>query len=180
MGSISASQNGTLGFGINTAYSFSLSDVPNANEFTGLYDQYMISSVKVVFRPLVNQLVGGQPNMGTTAFVGYPAFHTVLDYDDAIAPGNLATMLQYQTLRMSNSNRTHTRVLRPKFSTKTFQSTIIDAFRPATGFIDATYPTVPHYGMKVFMEAPAVVAGTSSSCTYQVYATYTLKFKNVR
>lgn len=136
--------------------------------------------VKVVFRPLVNQLVAGQPNMGTTSATGFPPLMTAIDYDDNSAPANTGVIMQYQSMKMTNSNRTHTRTLRPKMSQPVYLTSLVTGYRPTTGYIDCSYDTVPHYGLKVFADGPLVVPTTSSSMTYQVFMTYYLSFKNVR
>lgn len=175
-----ASSNGTTSTGINAGLSFKLNDVPNASEFLNLYDMYKISAVKLVFRPTVNQVVEGVPNAGTQFGTGFYPFNSVIDYDDDIAPGSSTTMLQYQTLRTSSAGRIHTRTVRPKFSTRVFQTALADGFKPSTGWIDNNQPDVPHYGMKIYMDPPPVIPGASSSLMYTVYATYYLKFKSVR
>lgn len=180
LGQLTAFQDGNItSIGIQAGYSFQLDQVPQFTEFTQLYDQYKLSMVKLELRPTVTDMVG-VPNQGFTAASGFYPLRTVIDYDDAQAPPNEPFMFQYQNMRTTQPTRVHTRVVRPKFSTRAYATALSDGFRPSTGFIDCNQPSVPHYGLKVWMDPPPLVASTRSTLTYNVYATYYLKFKNVR
>lgn len=181
VGTVTASQDGLVGTGIAQGYVFQLNDVPNANEFTVLYDQYMLTAVKVTFRPMVNQVVAGAPNTGYSGVSGFPPLNSVIDYDDNAAPPALSTVLQYQNLRTTNPNRTHTRLVRPRMLGTALSAAATQLpVLPKRAWIDCNVPNILHYGLKVFMDAPPVVAGANSSMSYQVYMTYYIKFKNVR
>lgn len=136
--------------------------------------------VKIAFVPLANQTIVAAPNSGAPVANGFYPLYSAIDYDDSLAPGSLATIQQYQTLKFTPGNRYHSRTIRPKFASRVFQTAVADAFRPSTGFIDCNQPDVPHYGLKVFMQPPPAVTGSSGGITYQVQMTYYVKFKNVR
>lgn len=164
---------------ILAAYDFKLNALPQQSTLTSLYDQYKINKVVLTFRPRTG-MVTTEPGNSFQFIQGYSPLMTVIDYDDATSPVNEAEMLEYQTLKMTQPSKVHKRVLRPKFASQVYASPISSGYKPSTGFIDCTNPAVPHYGVKVLMNAPVATAGTASAFSYDVYATYYVAFKNVR
>lgn len=173
----------TDSFGIKTnalqAFQFALSNVPNNTEFTSLYDQYCIKAVKVQIRPkhssdeLITQGGAAFPS-GNTGLLA-----SILDYDDGTNPADLNTMLQYQNFKETRTYQLHTRYFKPKVSDALHRSgTTASAYSPKSNqWIDCTTADVLHYGIKIFVEAPAMPS-TRIEC--DILTTYYLAFKNVR
>jgi len=138
---------------------FSLDQMPNYTEFTQLYDQYKIRKVKVEW---VNQRsvntdsytfsivdpTTGIVTGGTSTRI-FPEIWTVIDRDDTAPPTTLGEMLEYQSLRVTKGATRHKRILRPKFAVPVFRGALsADGYMPRSGWIDCSYPDVPHYGIK--------------------------------
>lgn len=153
--------------GQGRALNFTLAAVPNASEFTTLYDQYQIKSVKVQVIPKFTETALGefQGNMWSA-----------LDYDDANAPTALATLLQYQNLKRTRMNRLHKRYIRPCLSAEIFNTGLTTTYSPKRNtWIDCASDTTEHYGMKLWFDGL-----NSDTIIYDLQVTYYLAFKNVR
>lgn len=96
----------TSGFGANTITQtnlgqgvgawFTLNDLLNATEFTGLFDQYRIDRVTIKLIPMVHmQVLDGT----AVAPVNPGMIYHAVDYDDANNPTNAAYMQQYQNTK---------------------------------------------------------------------------------
>lgn len=141
--------------------SFSLADVPNATEFTTLYDQYKITGIQFKLYPRFNSvdqnLSGGR-------------IWTVLDYDDSNLPATINELCQYQNVKCTNTSQIHSRYLKPKFNLTTGSANV-----PQSKFwIDVASTSVPYRGIK------GIIEPTSASVAYDCKLTYYLAMKNVR
>lgn len=153
------------------AWSFNLSLLPNATDFTNLYDQYMIK--KVVFK-IIPKHTQNEINSGLTSNDDLPQIHSALDYDDQTNPTSIQQLCEYQSHKMTRGNKVHTRVIVPKIE---LGSTGVAANIPkAFQWIDCDSPTVDHRGIKVFIPQ-TVTAGTQ--LFYDVMVTYYFSMKNV-
>lgn len=155
-----------------SASAFELQNVPNASEFTSLYDQYKITAVKYQILPR-----GNVADIGTSATQGNMGrVFSVLDYDDSNAPASFNEMTQYQNCKVTPSTVTHTRYLKPRFNMDVLSGSVgLTANAPRTGWIDCGQADVRHRGVKIGIQAP-----TNAVMTYDLMITYYLAFKNVR
>lgn len=180
LGTLTASVSGAgVPTPILAGYSFKLNDLPQATTFANLYDQYKISKVVISLRPRPGIAVTSVAN-GNVGVQGYSPLLTVLDFDDATPPVNEGEMLSYQNCRMTKYDRNHTRVIYPKWLDTTYETALGNGYHPTNGFLDCNDNQVPHYGLKVYMSAPVAPVGSSTGISYDVYATYSVAFKNVR
>lgn len=99
---------------------------------------------------------------------------TVVDYDDANSPTTVNDLLQYQNMKMTTSNRIHSRYLVPRSNTEVANATLGAASSPKVQWLDAGYPSVLHHGIKYGVIAPA------QDTKFDLYVTYYLAMKNVR
>lgn len=150
---------------------FFLNGVPNASEFTALYDQYKIKRVKVQFIP--KNLPG---ELGSAIATSPQQFWTYPDFDDPTPPSVLSTVLQRQAVVRTRSTSHHTRVLKPRIAKPIYQDGITNAYGPGTSWIDCSNPAVPHYGLKYYLDGAMNV---SSITAYDLQITYYLSFRNV-
>lgn len=150
------------------ASAFNLNLVPNASEFTSLFDQYRIDKIVWTLMPRGNSAEQGTNNTNTKIF-------SVLDYDDETAPANLNTLLQYPNVKCTTLSRDHKRTLVPKFATQTYISAVATGYGARTGWLDCDNSNVPHFGVKYFIQAPG--AGTQ---VIDVKTDFYLSFKGVR
>lgn len=147
---------------------FQLQNVPNAGEFTSLFDQYMIKGVKVVFMPRANSA-----EIGTNQ--GLVKFFTAIDRDDNTAPTSIAQLLQYENMKCTASNRDHSRYFAPRVAKTVYNTALTSGFGQAgPTWLDCDNAAVPHYGIKYALQQ--LPAGNQS---YDIKVTYYLAFKNV-
>jgi len=130
------------------ALNFNLNALPNATEFTTLFDQYKICNVKVSFMPRGNSAEGGTNNNIGKLF-------TVIDYDDDTAPTSIDQLMQYPNLTTTAASRTLTRSLKPKFAASVYQTAVLSGYGARTGWLDCDATVVPHYGIKYAAQATA-------------------------
>lgn len=131
------------------AITFKLGDIPNAGEFSSLFDRYKLSGVAYRF------VLRKDPAWATTAANKgvFPSIYWVYDYDDDNAPASLNEIQQYPKFmehyfsesRMSSPWR----FFRPAHLNVGFESVTNSYYMPTwKGFIDMASLTVPHYGIK--------------------------------
>lgn len=153
------------------AYNFQLSQVGgNLGAFTSLYDQYKIRKVVWTLYPKFNssdiQFSGS--NGGEL-----PMVTTCIDYDDSNPPPGIAEIVQRQNAKIHRAGRPITRVLKP------CANFVVDASTGALSnkqspWLDLTNNTVPHYGIKLGIQASPV------NQNYDVVVKYYLAFRQVR
>lgn len=160
------------------ALSFAMSSLPNASEFTALFDAYKIVKVKLDFIPFgdnVNMPLDAMSNSTSLMSPGGPLI-TAIDYDDANTPGAATDLLQYQASKVTPVPRRLKMSLRPKFATEVYRSGTSTGYGARSGWLDCANSDIPHYGVKYWMNAPSAY---SSSFTYQVWADVTIAVKGV-
>lgn len=160
------------------ALAFNMAALPNASEFTALFDQYKLMNVKLDFVPFgdtVNLPINTMTGTSGVLSPGGPLILAV-DYDDNTTPADAASLLQYQHSKIVPIPRRHRMTIRPKFATEVYRSAVSTAYGARTGWLDCAASDVPHYGVKYYMNAPSA---SSSSYTYQVWANVTIACKGV-
>lgn len=172
--------------GVSTPYAqgfnFRLSDLPNVAEYSSLFDQYKINSIKFKIMPKTDN-VANAANSSTIS--GFGQIVTVIDHDDVIAPTTREEMLQYGTAKVTSPSRQVNRSLRPTMLTSVFRVGLTAAYSVIPcKFLDMSYTDVPTYGVKVWIDGPVVnpLAPTLSPLTviYDIYATYSFTCKATR
>jgi len=141
------------------AYSFKLNDLPGYTEFTGMYDFYRITKVKVTYLPEQTDFI----STGNVNSSDHIPLITVVDNNDASVPASVDELREYQDHKVRS-------IIRP------FKETFQVAFQDATsserdGWIATTNATQPYFGFKV--AAPPTAATTTAfsawfECTYYV------------
>lgn len=149
------------------AYAFNLNDVPNASEFTALFDQYRINSVRWRLIPR-----GSSSEAGTNNNVG--KIFTVLDMDDGVAPTSIDTLCQYPNMKTTRTTSDHTRTLRPAFASTVYNTSTLSAYGQRRGWLDCDYSQVPHYGVKW------AIQGTAGAQIFDLLIDYSVSFKGIR
>lgn len=146
---------------------FRLVDVPSATDFTNLFDMYRIDKVQIRFMPRANSAEAGTNQ-------GLIKLFTAIDYDDITAPTSLAEILQYQTCKVTSSNRITTLTLKPKFASEVYQSAVSTGYGARNGWLDCSNTAIQHYGVKWALQQ--LPAGSQS---FDLHVKYFLSFKNV-
>lgn len=150
-------------------YYFDLSQVPNNNEFTDLYDQYKINAVKITFLP--SQTMSNSLSSVNNA-QGYVRFFSAIDYNDSSAPTSIDELRQYQSCKYTTVYRKHTRYIRPKVTDRG------STYTPGNPWINTTAPTQQYFGLKVAVEPIDSTGVTSMIFTVEVK--FYMSFKNVK
>lgn len=150
------------------AFNFSLSDLPNASEFTSLYDMYKINCVKITFYP--QQTVSNSINTAYNANAS-SRFFTVIDYNDSNSPTSLDELRQYQSCKITPVLRQHKRVI--------YKPKILDTngFSISPWMSTAT-PNANYLGLKYAAEPTDATLG--ASMIYTVEAKLYMSFRNVK
>lgn len=151
-------------------FGFTLGQLPNATEFTGLYDEYRINKVVIKLIPKFNSTLQG------TGIANYMnQVHTCLDYDDANALPTATAIndiTQYQSHRMTMGARTVTRVVVPKIELTGSGAQAPKAYQ----WLDTDQTAALHNGVKVVIPK---CDNASSLIIYDLQITTYLSFRNV-
>lgn len=138
--------------GAAAGYAFNLATVPNASEFTTLFDQYRIKQVTVTFLP--NYIQANVP------------LYTALDYDDALTPPTLLSVFEKDTCRISEANQVVERTFNPRALREVYATPVTSGYETAVSpWLDTQNDTVPHYGLKYFI---AQLPASGLTNTYEV------------
>lgn len=159
----------TAGTTVFDAGAFRLSSLPDASDFTALYDQYRIKAIRWQLMPR-----GNSSDLGTAGAQQTRLF-SVIDYDDGVIPTTINQLCQYQNLKVTSTTQQHVRYFKPMIRREINNGGGGTANEPARAWLDVANSTVDHLGVKLALQGP--VSGT---ITYDVLVTYYLAFKNVR
>lgn len=175
---------GSLGRAVNDqgyAFSFAISDLPNSTEFTNLYDHYKLGMVEMIFELVTSSF--------TASPVESNALPTILitpDYDNATAPGSISVIQQYgqcERFTFSASKPTFSRRIVPRFPTAVVATTggvIVGAGVATPGFLDCSYSSVPHYGLKFWISNYNVNTVGDTGIVINVSFRYHIDMRNTR
>jgi hypothetical protein len=137
--------------GYPMALSFQLSDVPNASDFTNLFDFYTIDRVDVAI------MIGSQALQITSC----------VDYNDAALPASRAELIErseaeVMTLAVGNY-QAYRRTVIPRVSAEIYQGLTTGYGLGKVGqLIDTQTGAVPFYGLKLWID-PATAGGTTAN-----------------
>ena len=158
------------------ALQFQLGDIPNSSEIQVMYDQYMITGVKVGFRLIYNPDVTG--NVATSI---YPNLYVRKDYDDNNLESATAIIQSNKSKRiLLQPNRTYSVFIRPSILTTARTSGGAEVTRPTwKQWLDCSQSDVTHLGLKWAIDTmgQALPANTRH---LQIEYTYYLAAKNTR
>lgn len=158
---------------------FRLQDAMVASDFTGLFEQYKISGVKLKIYWTSTESTSGSR-------VPAPRMTYAIDEDDVNPEGN-------STIRQRNNVKFHqfsngvplSLYIKPRMATEVYNTTTsigvgTTAYSAKRGWVDSLNPNVEHYGLKFHIDdvwAPAIEQGYATA--FRVEATYYLKMKGV-
>lgn len=152
-------------------YSFQLSDVPNASEFTSLFDAYRFTGVQITFTPV---------NIGiTTAYnCNPPIIYSAIDFDSVSGVSTVADINQYDNCVVHNAYKPFTIKLIPKAAFAMYNGAFTGyAEGKEKQWMDCASSNIQHYGVLVTMGQGA---NAGSLQTWSVTAKYCLEFKRTR
>lgn len=170
----------TTGTGTEYGFAFRLTDVPNASEFTALFDQYRIQKVVVTFHPRASA-------MSTTTQIGNSLtgrIMTAIDHDDnaAIGGGTWAgirdALNQYQTCRTHVPQRTFSRVIYPqkRVAGIDIAGALANTGTGSRSWTDCAVASALWYGLRVGVQNTT----STGDIVMDVSLKYYLQFRDVR
>lgn len=166
---------GNVGLG---AYTFSFSDITNHSEFVPLFDFYRMNKVVVKWVPKFTgtSIAGAGATFGANSNA-LGQFLSAVDYNDASAPANINTLLEYENCRKTHLNAGHTRVLRPAVQMATYKSTLSTGYSPGwKKWINMSDASVLHYGLKWAIDN----SGGTTPISFDCYITYYFSLRQVK
>lgn len=171
----------TIGVGSPAAgygYSFKLNDLPNASEFTALFDQYRIKALKWHLIPKQGMgVMQAVPTAGGLQPI-MPKIYTVVDYDDAAPPTSIDEMLQYQNVKITRANQWHSRYFKPAIADEVYATGITTGYgMRQNAWLDCNSSLIEHYGIKVFVEEGNA---QTPRWDFDIVCKFYMEFKNVR
>lgn len=149
---------------------FELSDIPQWGQYQALYEEYKINKIVFSIKSLDNvALVGSNVALNTLGMV-----HSIIDYNDAVVPTSIQTMMNDSTYKGTRSSRTHTRVFTPRWLNNVAGGV---SAQNKTGWLDTATPSVSHYSIKYALEGGSM-AVPATSFIVELIVTYYISFKN--
>jgi hypothetical protein len=152
------------------AFQFSLSQVPNATDFTNLYDQYRILEAIVTFMPYSTATLSSTE---TSSFPGIMS--SWIDYDDANLPANQAEGQQYDSFQRNVSTDPFERIIHPHSAVASYSGAFTSYDNLYGQWHDAASPAVQHYGLKTVITQSTYATSTR---IYDVQVTLTIQCKS--
>lgn len=172
----------TMSVGVSTeshgSFSFKLSDLASSADFTGLFDRYRLTKVRMRFIPRISQQSVAGAQVATTQ--ESPPIITVIDYDDAATTADYTTLVQYENATVHQAFKPFTVIIRPRFAVAAYGAGVFTSYANMSDktWLDVASPDIQYYGLKW---ATTVYSNTNSGNQYyDVFMDYYLQFKNPR
>jgi len=168
---------GDRGFG----FTFALSDLPNTSDLTNLYELYRLDFVEIIVE--IAALTT------STLAVGSPALPTLIiypDYTDGTAPASLS-----EANEVAQAERITLSVAKPSLSRRIIPTTAVGiatnsggslagAYKMPSKHFDCNFPSIPHFGIKMFASNYNIASVEDSGCILNVSFRYGLTMRNPR
>jgi len=175
---------GTFNYGAASYYAM-LSDLPDYQDFTTLFDQYRIDKVEFILQPYCNMAASGaaySTGSGQTGVI----VHGAVDYDDATLPTasdvGIQALREYQNYQMRNLFTADGKPIvfswKPRAAMAAYSGAFTSYASTDFPWVDCASNAVQGYGLKLIFEG--VSSGTTVNIYAKVEARYHLSFRNVR
>lgn len=115
-------------------FNFSLNDLPNYTEFTGLFDLYKIERIEIEWTPEYTELTDA--SLASNAVNVY--FNTAID-PAGNTPSSVDDVLQYRSLHSTSITKHHKRDFVPAY--------LMDGIVPTSCYISCASPSSNLYGI---------------------------------
>lgn len=162
---------------INGIQLYRLSDLPNYTEFTALFEEYMITGVKLSFT--LRRSVQVQSTGATNSYSTHPHLYYNVDITgNDITASNINGMLeQPNTKRVRLQTEKSTGIyLQPRTSNIIYNTGVTPAYGVNRAqWIPTAYPNVYHYGLKMLIDE-----FTDTGNFVDCIATYYVKFRGCK
>lgn len=170
----------TSGFWRN--YALGLSNLPSVNEFTALFDQYRINSIKFTFRPRYDNFSGNDTTDTTLPNVtnqGQTHLHCIVDPESTVTPSgtysssNLNSFLENGSVRSYDGNRAvNVYIRKPMVNLNGVER------RVKAPWLQCGQNAIQHYGIHVFAQDINLTGVFGQS--WDVFVTYYMQFRGLK
>lgn len=154
--------------------------MPNATDFSNLYEQYRIDWIDVMITFSNNNSSINQPT------TGLPRIFFAEDHDDTSAV-NMTGILQYDNLQQwqlgaLDGSNTKTIRIHPTALQSVYLSAVSTGYQAGnkSQFISTAYAGVPHYGVKMVVDPIFYSAGSVAVGNLAMAFKYHLTFRSVK
>jgi len=148
--------NNTAANFVPYAVVFRLTDLINAAEIVNLFDQYMLTGIRLWINMNVSQ-----PNTALApATLTGPIMYSLIDRDDATIPVSLDDIREYSATKMIRlrGDRSTTIWLKPSILSRVYDTAVTSGYAPKYNtWVSTESPDLPHYGWKVAFRKPFAV-----------------------
>lgn len=163
---------------------FSLQDVPNASEFTTLFDQYRIKSVAVKMTPIWNNAEASEIDANDPTEAQNMVATYVYDFDNISSVLSIDEFNQYQRRHQKTlaGTRSKNMYVKPRAQVRVLTSggNSTNALSSALQWQDCIDDSVPYYGIRMLVKPINIQYNPSDNFVLRLDFTYVLQFKNVR
>lgn len=160
----------------STGIYFRLTDLPNVSEIATLFDCYKINKIVINVTPTWNQT--DKPVNAGSPIIPYIA--TAIDYNDITPVANLNDLREYYTFKRTQGFRSHRRTIYPKLRVLAYESGGGSGYMQSKPrYISTDDVTVPHYGIKIWMENGGI-SSSGNPWAARVDATIYFTCKNTK
>jgi len=172
--------------GAQSTYQFviKLDELPNYGEFTKLFQEYRISTVKVTFMPLtpvnIGYIAGG---FDTSVGFRVPQLGFCADYTGKPVPdvGNEQPWLECEGYEQHTFNKPISVTFKPTPLAQQYESTTTTGYSvpPTAPWLSVNDPSIPHYSLNARLYDPYFnhVEGADNTPNMAVYVTVTLQLR---
>jgi hypothetical protein len=155
-----------------TAFGIQLGFLTQYASWTALFDQYRIDLLQFIIRPQYNMQALSAPGA-----LKVPLLYTVIDYDDATVPSTITSLKEYANCSVSMFE-TVVATFKPHVEMADYNTSVFTSFANMQDrWIDAASAGVPHYGLKLGLEAG--ISGQTLLQTFDITVKVKVSFRNV-
>jgi len=154
------------------SHEFKLANMVGSTEFTSLFDKYKITGIKYKIMYQCNDAaVQGSQVL--------PIIHYAVDSDDSSTPSTLGAVQERANCKSTVLGNTQviSFFFKPKVATMVYNGVASTGYAVSKSpYINSSYPSVPHYGVKIWMNNVYMV--TSNNTAITVEPTYYLALRD--
>jgi len=143
-----------------------LNGLPNATNYTALFDQYRIVQVEVWITPQIGGSGGVLLNAGSL-------MKTVVDYDNTTTTATQAFFDDFANCHTTGIQSGHYRRYTPHVAVAAYSGAFTSFSNVVAPWIDCASPGVQHYGLKIYADATPLGA-----IGIDVITRYHVQFRN--
>lgn len=159
--------------GVAFSHIFRLSQMPQASEFTSLFDKYKIA--KIVYTVMFQHNQSGVTTQGVL-----PILHLTGDDDDATVPGGLSELQQRMGVKryVMGATTVAKYSIYPKIAAEVYNSAVSTGYAVRRGYVSTANADVPHYAIKGIINNLYVTLNSTVAIT--IIPTYYLALREVK